>query len=144
MNDRPQPAVSPLVVLTILALIPAVLLWAVWQWADDRAAAVDDAVPEVTGTTVPPPAAEPALNTGLLSFRRTAGELSRDLNLTSFQAATAPLMAMVDERSCAAVSLDGLVVGQANPGNIVIRTKNAKVMRRTGLLCRYQNPMKRI
>jgi D-alanyl-D-alanine carboxypeptidase/D-alanyl-D-alanine-endopeptidase (penicillin-binding protein 4) len=117
-----------LVVLSIVALVPAVLLWGVWQWADDRAESAADAVPEVTESTAPPPAAEPALNTGLLSFRRAAGELSRDLNLTSFEAALVPLMAMVDERSCAAVSLDGVIVGEANPGNIVIPASNQKIL----------------
>jgi D-alanyl-D-alanine carboxypeptidase/D-alanyl-D-alanine-endopeptidase (penicillin-binding protein 4) len=115
-----------MVVLTMLALIPTVLLWAVWRWADDRAAAAEDAVPEEAPVAAPTP--EPALGTGLLSFRRTAGELSRDLNLASFESAVVPLLSAVNERSCAAVSLDGRLVGEKNPGAVVIPASNMKIL----------------
>lgn len=128
MTAQREPAISPIVVLVMLALIPAVLLWSVWQWAGDKADAAEDAVPEVTESTVAPPTPEPALSTGLFSFRRTAGELSRDLNLASFEAAVVPLLNAVDERSCAAVSLDGRMVGSRNPGNVVIPASNQKIL----------------
>ncbi len=128
MTTRRQSSVSPLIVLIMLSLIPAVLLWAVWQWADDRAAAAEDAVPEQTGTPAAAPVAEPALSTGLLSFRRSSAELSRRLNMTAFETAMVPFLATVNDRSCAAVSLDGRLVGAANPGSVVIPASNQKIL----------------
>ena len=40
-----SPTVGPLVVLGVAALIPALLLWSVFRWADGRADAAADAVP---------------------------------------------------------------------------------------------------
>jgi hypothetical protein len=77
---------------------------------------------------VAPPAAAPALNTGLLSYRRAAGKLSRDLNLGAFVAGVQPLMSMVNEQSCAAISLDGLLIGEVNPTAVVIPASNLKIL----------------
>jgi len=129
MNTRRQSGAGPLVALTIAALIPALLLWGVWRWADGEAAAADDAVPEtdtsVPATTVP---AQPALSTGLLSMRRTAGELSRHLNVTAFQEAATAMNSVVGDRSCSAISLDGTDVGSVNPDTIVIPASNQKIL----------------
>ena len=128
MSPRHHPAVSPVVVLAMLALIPAVLLWALWQWADDRAAAAEDAVPLNSDTPAAAPLAEPALSTRLLSFRRSSSEMSRRLNLEAFDADVVPLLDAVNERSCAAVSLDGRLVGARNPDVVVIPASNQKVL----------------
>ncbi len=128
MNGRRQPPISPVAVLAVVALVPALLLWAVWQWADGRAAAADDAVPEEVVGAAPPPTPQPALSTGLLSYRRGAGELSRDLNTNAFRAAVAPLLSRVNDRSCAAVSLDGVPIGDVNVGQVVIPASNMKVL----------------
>ena len=119
--------VSPIIVLLMLALIPAVLLWTLYKWSDERAAIVADAVPE-NALSAPTPEFGPALNTQLFSFRRGAGELSRELNLRSFEQAVNPLMVAVDERSCAAVSLDGRLVGSRNPELVVIPASNQKIL----------------
>ncbi|NNE12110.1 MAG: D-alanyl-D-alanine carboxypeptidase/D-alanyl-D-alanine-endopeptidase [Ilumatobacter sp.] len=126
MTPRPG-RLHPLVVLVALALIPTILLWAVWQWADTRAAIAEEGVPP-TVTSVPPPAGFPALATPLLSYRRTAGRLSRDLNLEAFESAVEPLLAAVDDRSCTAVSLDGRVVGERNADLAVIPASNQKIL----------------
>ena len=66
MNARRQSGAGPLVVLTIAALIPALLLWAIWRWADGEAAAADDAVPETdSSVSVAAEPGQPALSTGL-------------------------------------------------------------------------------
>ena len=107
---RPSRGTGPMVVLVLAAAIPALLLLAIAQWAGGQADAGDDAVPapsdDAAVTTTAPPAA-PALNTGLLSFRRTSSKLSRDLNMVAFQQGVQPLMNSIDDRSCAAISLDG-------------------------------------
>jgi len=119
---------GPVIVLTTILLIPAVLIFGVRLWADDRQQVAEDAVPEQPETPIAVPTPEPALSTGLLSFRRSAGELSRRLNLTSFETALLPLLTAVDERSCAAVSLDGRLVGATNPDLVVIPASNVKIL----------------
>ena len=109
------------------ALVPALLLWVVHRWADGQTGSADDAAP-APASTVAPPAPSPALNTGLLSYRRAAGKLSRDLNLGAFVAGVQPLMSMVDEQSCAAISLDGLLIGEVNPTAVVIPASNLKIL----------------
>ena len=107
--------------------MPALLLWVVYRWADGRAEPVEDAAPP-PASTVAPPAQAPALNTGLLSYRRAAGRLSRDLNLGAFVAGVQPLMSMINAQSCAAISLDGRPIGEANPTTIVIPASNLKIL----------------
>lgn len=114
--------------LTVLALIPALLLWGVWRWADGQAAAADDAVPEQPSTPVATPEPAKALPTTLLSFRRTAGELSRRLNSAAFESAVQPLLQRIDGGSCAAISLDGELVGARNPDVVVIPASSQKVL----------------
>ena len=92
MTSRSNATAGPVIVLTMILLIPAALWWGVWQWADGRHAAGEDAVPEQPETPIVAPTPEPALSTGLLSFRRSAGELSRRLNLASFESAMQPLL----------------------------------------------------
>lgn len=134
--------VSPVLVLVVLALVPAVALWSVWRWADERAVADADAAPAGAATTAgttagtdttvaaPGATAEPAkaLPTGLLSYRRGASELSRRLNLTAFETSVQPLLELVDERSCAAVSLDGVLVGARNADQVVIPASTLKIL----------------
>jgi serine-type D-Ala-D-Ala carboxypeptidase/endopeptidase (penicillin-binding protein 4) len=125
---RREPPISPLVVLAVLALIPAVLLWSVWRWADGRAASAEDAAPAAPETPVAVPEPAKALPTALLSYRRAAGELSRRLNLTAFEAAVQPLLRAVDDRSCTAISLDGRPVGAQNPDTVVIPASTLKIL----------------
>ena len=119
-----------MVVLVIAAAIPALLLLALARWAGGQADAAADAVPatdpSAPSTTAPPPSA--ALNTGLLSFRRASSKLSRDLNMAAFQQGVQPLMNSVGDRSCAAISLDGELVGEKNIDNVVIPASNMKIL----------------
>jgi D-alanyl-D-alanine carboxypeptidase/D-alanyl-D-alanine-endopeptidase (penicillin-binding protein 4) len=119
-----------MLVLVIAAAIPALLLLAIARWAGGQADASDDAVPvadpAVASTTAPPPSA--ALNTGLLSFRRASSKLSRDLNMAAFQQGVQPLMNSVGDRSCAAISLDGELVGEKNVDAVVIPASNMKIL----------------
>ncbi|HWL45776.1 MAG TPA: D-alanyl-D-alanine carboxypeptidase/D-alanyl-D-alanine-endopeptidase [Ilumatobacter sp.] len=119
---------APLVALGIVALVPALALWGVWQWADGQSAAAADGVPPADPAAPAPPAATPALTTGLTSLRRAAPMLSRQLNLGAFQQAVTPVLDMVGERSCAAISLDGELVGERNVDTITIPASTQKVL----------------
>jgi D-alanyl-D-alanine carboxypeptidase/D-alanyl-D-alanine-endopeptidase (penicillin-binding protein 4) len=104
-------------------------LWGVWRWADGAAADAQDAAPAApTAPTVNSVDTAPRLSTGLLSFRRTAGELSRRLNLSDFGTALQPFLQIVGDRSCAAVSVDGRLVGSHNPTLQVIPASNQKLL----------------
>lgn len=136
MNHRPpprraprrEPPVNPLVVLVIAALIPALLLWGIRSWADGRAVDDDDVVPENAIDPAAAPTGQPALSTSLLSFRRGAGELSRRLNTNAFVQSVQPLLSAVNDRSCAGVSLDGVLVGERNLNTVVIPASNQKIL----------------
>ena len=118
-----------MIVLTVVALVPALLLWAFWRWADGESAAADEAVPAtVPGAIDAPSDPQPALSTTLLSTRRTAAEVSRRLNLSSFRASAESLGGVVNDRSCAAISLDGVDVGGVNPDTIVIPASTQKLL----------------
>lgn len=119
---------APLVVLGALALVPALVLWGAWQWADGKVTATADGVPPVDPDAPAPPAAAPALHTALLSMRRTAPALSRQLNLGAFEQAVAPLLDMVGDRSCAAIALDGELVGQRNLATAAIPASTQKIL----------------
>ncbi|MCB0968334.1 MAG: D-alanyl-D-alanine carboxypeptidase/D-alanyl-D-alanine-endopeptidase [Ilumatobacter sp.] len=130
MSRRRRSGAGPIVVLVAIALVPALVLWAVWRWADDRAAAADDAVPTVDDTTAPVTTdpARPALSTGLLSMRRTAGELSRRLNVEAFEQTAASMGNVVGPTSCSDISLDGQPIGSVNADTIVIPASNQKIL----------------
>ena len=128
MATRRDPPINPVIVVTVLALIPTLVLWSVWRWADGEAASAQEAAPAPSER--PDVVTDPAkaLPTTLLSFRRTAGELSRRLNVASFETAVQPLLQQVDERSCTAVSLDGRLVGSRNPDTVVIPASSLKIL----------------
>jgi serine-type D-Ala-D-Ala carboxypeptidase/endopeptidase (penicillin-binding protein 4) len=119
---------NPMPVLVVAALLPALLLWVISRWADGRADAASDvdAVPATVSSASP--AAAPALNTGLLSYRRAAGELSRELNLGAFVQGVQPLLGMINDQSCAAISLDGRLIGERNTGSVVLPASTLKIL----------------
>lgn len=119
---------NPVVVVAALALIPALVLWGVWRWASGEARAADDAAPASSGEPIATPEPAAVLPTALLSYRRSAGELSRRLNVGAFESALQPFLQTVDERSCAAVSLDGRLVGARNGDTVVIPASNQKLL----------------
>ena len=115
--------VSPVVVLSVLALIPALLLFAFWRWADGRAEGSDP-----PPTTLPPPAPAPVLATPLLSFRRTPAVVARDVSIEAFRSEVAAFGATLADPSCVAVAVDGVDVG-ATRGNVpLIPASNQKIL----------------
>lgn len=118
---------GPLVALAVAAMLPALGLWATWRWADGQAAAAEDGLPPA-GSVVTPPPASAQLATGLLSLRRTAPALSRQLNLGAFQQRASGVLDLVGERSCAALSIDGEPVGARNAELATIPASTQKVL----------------
>lgn len=121
-----RPAGGPVAVLAVVALIPALALWGTWRWADAKAQSFD-AVPPTSAPIVVPDAAPP-LSTSLASLRRTPSALSLELNLEAFAADVQPLLSALNDRSCVTISVDGVPVGERNPGLGAIPASVQKVM----------------
>jgi serine-type D-Ala-D-Ala carboxypeptidase/endopeptidase (penicillin-binding protein 4) len=125
VSRRSEPAVNPVVVLGAVALVPALVLFAVWRWAADRASGADP-VPNTSATASAVPT--PALTTPLLSFRRAPGVLARDLSLGDFAAAVAEFGTTLNSTSCVVVSLDGVPVGATRADVPLIPASNQKLL----------------
>lgn len=123
---RRRGGVGPLIVLGIVAIIPALALYAVFVWSGSK---VDDneAAPPPTTIVAPPLPAEPLRNS-MLTFRRMPALVSRGLNVEQFVADVAPLLASVNDRSCVTVSVDGNPVGSANGDLAVIPASTEKIV----------------
>jgi D-alanyl-D-alanine carboxypeptidase/D-alanyl-D-alanine-endopeptidase (penicillin-binding protein 4) len=117
-------SVSPIVVLIALALLPGVVLFALWRWA--TSATAGQTPPPTSSTVAPTPS--PVLRTPLLSFRRTPGVLSRDVNLAPFEAKVAEFAATLDAPSCVDVSVDGVSAGSVRADVPLIPASNQKLL----------------
>jgi serine-type D-Ala-D-Ala carboxypeptidase/endopeptidase (penicillin-binding protein 4) len=116
----------PWIVLVVIALVPAVALFALSRWA---AAQTDDgeAAPPVDPTVaVPDPA--PALTTPVLGFRRMPTMVSRAANSEAFRAEVQPFLATINDRSCAVITVDGQPVGARNETIQVIPASAQKLV----------------
>jgi serine-type D-Ala-D-Ala carboxypeptidase/endopeptidase (penicillin-binding protein 4) len=118
--SRPHPVAT----LLLVALVPAVMLGALWWWADGERPA-----PTIEpAATVPPPPA-PQLATGLASWRRLPAPVADDAAARAATAALDPVLAEVADSSCAAVRrADGTTLGTANPTLAVIPASNQKLV----------------
>lgn len=125
---RRRSALDPLVVLVVAAAVPAFGLWRLASWADARA---DDGAAQVVqepAVQEPVAAIGPAMPTPLLSFRRTADELSDRLNLGAFRSSVQPLLDRVGERSCVAVATGGVIVGERHIDRAVLPASSLKIV----------------
>jgi len=116
--------VSPLLVLGVIALVPALLLFLAWRWADGRAASAEPSPP----SSVAPPPPAPVLATPLLSFRRAPALLSRDVNIAAFQSEVEAFASGLEAPSCVAVAVDGVPVGSARADVPLIPASNQKLL----------------
>ena len=100
---------GPWIVLAMVALLPALGLFALHRWSSSQ---VDtgDAEP-----LIDPDASEPtpteALTTPVLGIRRMPTVLSRAVNAEAFRAEVDRFLTTLNERSCAVVAVDGFEVG---------------------------------
>ena len=116
---------GPWIVVAVVAVVPALVLAAIWSWAagqdsDDTSAPPVDATAEV-------PAPSPALSTSMLTFRRLPTVISRDVNTEAFAAEISPFLALLNDRSCGSVSVDGVLVGERNADLAVIPASTQKL-----------------
>lgn len=122
---RRGPLVHPVAVLVLAALLPALALFATWRWAASRA---DGTEPPPTTDPATAPAPTPALRTPLLSWRRAPATLARDANRAAFEAAIAEFGQSLNDTSCVAVALDGVLIGARNESVPVIPASNQKLL----------------
>lgn len=113
--------VHPLLTLGVVLAVPALALVAVWQLASaaaDRHTDAQRALAAVVGASpvdvaVGAPTGDPAAAaTSLLAWRRSAHALSHRLNFTAFAREVEPLVALLNDRSCVAVSVNGERAGE--------------------------------
>jgi D-alanyl-D-alanine carboxypeptidase/D-alanyl-D-alanine-endopeptidase (penicillin-binding protein 4) len=119
--------IGPWLVVLVVAVLPAAGLVVLARWADGQAdAAGGEPAPE------PPAAAEaepgPAMSTGILSIRRLPTVISRAISIEDLRAQAPPFLATLNDRSCAAISVDGVDVGTHNPELAVIPASNQKLV----------------
>jgi len=115
-------------VLLVVAAIPAFGLWTLFSWSDAQVEedAENSVPPPPTTIVAPPPAPDPLLNP-FTTYRRMPTIISRDLSVEDFQAALVPFFGLLNERSCAAVSVDGIEVGAVGANRVVIPASNQKL-----------------
>ena len=118
---------GPFIVLGMFALVPALVFYAVFAWADRR---VDDnvAAPPPPSTIVDPPLPDEPLRNEMLGFRRLPAVVSRDVNLDEFVPVVAAFGSTLNDRSCTAVSVDGNDVGERNQDLPVIPASTQKIV----------------
>ena len=97
------------------------MLFAVWRWFDDRAAAP---TPPANATA----AAPVAPNVPLLSIRRVPALAERDLSVAAFRADLQPLVDEVSPIGCVAVAVDGMTVHGVNTDRPYIPASNQKLL----------------
>ena len=118
--------VVPLASLTALAVIPAMLLAGVWQYADANVPP-----PTTTTTTTIPSEPAPELATDLLSLRRHPTPLADRVAEAASDAAFTERIELVtdgiDEQSCLRIVDDDGVVVEAGAGGGLIPASNQKL-----------------
>ena len=124
MSRKPR-GPGPWIVLAVATVVPSVALFALHSWSagqhdGNEAAPVSEPVASVSEPS-------PPLSTGMLAFRRMPTIISRDLNTEAFTAQVSPFLGSVNDRSCAAVSVDGELIGERNAELAVIPASNQKL-----------------
>jgi serine-type D-Ala-D-Ala carboxypeptidase/endopeptidase (penicillin-binding protein 4) len=114
---------GPLIVLALVVLVPAIVLFATFRWADGQITESSPApvAPTVTG----PPSA--LLTSPMFTMRRMSTLVSRGLSIDSFRTAVDGFVPTLNDRSCAAVSLDGEPVASKNADLPVIPASTQKL-----------------
>ena len=116
---------GPWIVLAAVALVPALLLAAIWSWAAGQGTDDTSAPPVDESAAVAAPT--PALSTSMVTFRRVPTIVSRELNADAFAGEVSPFLASINDRSCGAVSVDGQPIGQRNADLAVIPASTQKL-----------------
>jgi len=125
---------TPLLVLLLIALAPAIGLFVLFQWSDAEAdryessqLALDELAP-VVDEGVGEALAAPELPTALLDYRRTPASVADTANANRLGESLAPILTFVGAESCAAVSVDGVAVARRNADASVIPASTQKLL----------------
>jgi serine-type D-Ala-D-Ala carboxypeptidase/endopeptidase (penicillin-binding protein 4) len=124
-RSRGRRGSGPWIVLVLVALMPAVALVALHSWSVNQDDGNQPAPVAQSDTAAGTPT--PALSTGMIAFRRFPTMISRDLNTGAFASTVSPLLGSLNDRSCAAVSVDGELIGERNADLAVIPASNQKI-----------------
>lgn len=133
---------SPLVALVVAALLPALGLLVVHQWADTEAAEFEETSSvglfeaELEGSFLDSDApnrsaasdADAVVTTRLLDYRRTPGAVAAVANAGQLRGAIEPILEFLTDESCAAIAVNGLPVTALNPDLPVIPASNQKLL----------------
>ncbi len=124
-RNRRRRGPGPWIVLAAVAVVPALALLALHSWSSgqDDANAAAPAIDPVAEVSTP----TPALSTGVIAFRRAPTIISRELNVGAFTAEMSSFLGSINDRSCGAVSVDGITVGDRNGDLAVIPASNQKL-----------------
>lgn len=119
-----QPSRNPYPALFIAALLPALLLTGIWKFAEGRqpplvAVAPSDGSPSVGARVLPTP---------LLSVRRAPSILSAATNKGVLEESLQPLLELIDDTSCVAVSVNGAPVAAKNETMPLRPASNVKLL----------------
>ena len=117
---------GPWIVLVLATLVPAAALWGTHRFADARVGDGESAPVIDASVAVPPPT--DVLNTSVLTLRRAPTLVAREQSLDDFSAEMASFTSALNERSCTAVSVDGIAVADHNASVPVIPASNQKIM----------------
>ena len=109
--------------LLVAAMIPALVIGAVWKVADHFAPEVH--VPLASKGIVTPPT---AMSTPLLSVRRAPGVLADDAGSTRLQGSLGPLLNLIDDSSCVDISVNGQHVAGKNQNLSLRPASNMKLV----------------
>jgi len=112
-------------VLVLAALVPAAALFAVMRWSSNQQD--DNEAAPAVDESIAVPGASPMLTTAMMTLRRMPTVVSRDLNIDAFVGEASPFLASLNDASCAALSVDGQLVGERNPDIAVIPASNQKL-----------------
>jgi D-alanyl-D-alanine carboxypeptidase/D-alanyl-D-alanine-endopeptidase (penicillin-binding protein 4) len=125
---------TPLLALLVVAVVPAIGLYALFQWSDAEAdryetgrLAAEELQPAIAENSDRGPTA-PVLPTALFHYRRTPESMSDVANANQLAEELLPLYAFVGDDSCIAVSVDGVGVSVKNADVPVIPASVQKLL----------------
>lgn len=126
MTRRTSRTAVPLGTLAAFAVVPALMMAGVWQYADANVVP-----PTTTTTTTLPPDPVEALTTDLFSLRRhptPLAERAADAAAAeAFAAQFAGLDGVIDDQSCLRIVDDGAVIAEFGTAGAVIPASNEKL-----------------
>lgn len=117
---------GPWLVIAAIALVPALALLAVFSWSSNQV--TDNEAAPAPDPSVDASVGAAELTTGLFTMRRMPRVVSLDASLEAFEAEVVPFVGTLNDRSCLAVSVDGVAAGDHNAESAVIPASNQKLV----------------